>query len=118
MAIRRLRVSLNPFDFVRLLENSKFQKSEPASVRVMTIHQSKGLEFDVVVLPELEGIFFQILRPPSPDPVLVEAPDGSVSGAERPDPAPCCPNALQKAFEDTIGSTGSEEPVRACMIRA
>jgi ATP-dependent helicase/nuclease subunit A len=51
--------SMNPADFVRLLENSRFSKSEPAPVRVMTIHQSKGLEFDIVVLPELDGTLFQ-----------------------------------------------------------
>lgn len=47
--------SLLPVDFVRLLESSRFMKSEAASVKVMTVHQSKGLEFDVVVLPELDG---------------------------------------------------------------
>ena len=35
-------------------------ESAHASVRIMTIHQSKGLEFDAVILPELD---FKMLRP-------------------------------------------------------
>ncbi len=31
------------------------ESSDAAAVRVMTIHQSKGLEFDLVILPELMG---------------------------------------------------------------
>ena len=93
--------SLNPCDFVRLLENSKFQKSEPAPVRVMTIHQSKGLEFDVVVLPDLEVPIFK-------------APDAAFTGpgaGEVPDRVcvwsnkalwPMLPEGLQDAFRDTV----------------
>lgn len=93
--------SLNPCDFVRLLENSKFQKSEPAPVRVMTIHQSKGLEFDVVVLPDLEVPIFK-------------APDAAFTGpsaGEVPDHVcvwcnkalwPMLPPGLQAAFRDTV----------------
>ena len=93
--------SLNPCDFVRLLENSKFQKSEPAPVRVMTIHQSKGLEFDVVVLPDLEVPIFK-------------APDAAFTGpgaGEVPDRVcvwsnkalwPMLPPELQAAFQDTV----------------
>ena len=93
--------SLNPCDFVRLLENSKFQKSEPAPVRVMTIHQSKGLEFDVVVLPDLEVPIFK-------------APDAAFTGpgaGEVPDRVcvwsnkaiwPMLPPGLQAAFRDTV----------------
>ncbi len=43
-------------DFVDFV--SKYQVGEegnPEAVRVMTIHKSKGLEFDLVILPELEG---------------------------------------------------------------
>jgi len=42
--------------FIRLIDS--YESSESASgnaVRVMTVHQSKGLGFDVVVLPELMG---------------------------------------------------------------
>ena len=42
-------------DFVRLVEQRKVEDPTSAPVRVMTIHQAKGLEFDIVVLPELDG---------------------------------------------------------------
>lgn len=42
-------------DFVHLVRTKRVEKPQPAQVRVMTVHQSKGLEFDAVVLPELSG---------------------------------------------------------------
>lgn len=44
-------------DFVRAIETQTVTDPSSAKTRVMTIHQAKGLEFDVVVLPELtEGL--------------------------------------------------------------
>ncbi|MDA1177202.1 MAG: UvrD-helicase domain-containing protein [Planctomycetota bacterium] len=45
--------TLRPRDFLRFVEAQRVAESVVASVRVMTIHQSKGLEFDAVVLPQL-----------------------------------------------------------------
>lgn len=43
-------------EFVAFMERHTERESETAAVlRVMTIHKSKGLGFDVVVLPDLEG---------------------------------------------------------------
>ncbi len=42
-------------DFVALVRAKRIERPQPAAVRVMTVHQAKGLEFDVVVLPELDG---------------------------------------------------------------
>lgn len=99
--------SLNSADFVRLLENSKYQKSEPAPVRVMTIHQSKGLEFDIVVLPELkEGLFRSppvAFTGPSP----VESPDRVCVWANR-DIWPVFPKPIQEAFRDSVDRLVSE----------
>jgi ATP-dependent helicase/nuclease subunit A len=47
--------TLRTVDFIRLIERRKVADPSSADVRVMTIHQAKGLEFDVVVLPELSG---------------------------------------------------------------
>ncbi len=99
--------SLNAADFVRLLETSRFMKSEPAPVRVMTVHQSKGLEFDIVVLPELDGQLFQ--TPPA-------AAGGNAAGEApkfvsiwRSKKLRCMlPESLQKAFEQTVASDLSE----------
>lgn len=48
------QASLRPGDFVRMAKQQKVSAPEAASVRVMTIHQAKGLQFDIVVLPELD----------------------------------------------------------------
>ena len=48
------RATLRSVDFVRLVETQRVADPTSANVRVMTIHQAKGLEFDIVVLPELD----------------------------------------------------------------
>ncbi len=93
--------SLNPGDFVRLLENSKFQKSERALVRVMTIHQSKGLEFDRVVLPELDGTLFKPPQAAFTGPGAGEAPDRVCVWTGKPLRS-LLPQPIQQAFEHTI----------------
>ena len=45
--------SFNIDDFIRFIETEVVEDNEIAQVRVMTIHQAKGLEFDVVVLADL-----------------------------------------------------------------
>ena len=42
-------------DFVRLVRVKRIERSQRAKVRVMTVHQAKGLEFDSVVLAQLDG---------------------------------------------------------------
>ena len=43
-------------DWIRTLENSKLREStRDGMIQVMTVHKSKGLGFDVVILPELDG---------------------------------------------------------------
>ncbi len=43
-------------EFIQFMQRHKLREPESAGVvRVMTIHKSKGLGFDVVVLPDLEG---------------------------------------------------------------
>jgi ATP-dependent helicase/nuclease subunit A len=48
------RATLRTSDFLRVVEQERVEDPTTADVRVMTVHQSKGLEFDVVVLPELD----------------------------------------------------------------
>jgi ATP-dependent helicase/nuclease subunit A len=47
------RSTLRPGDFVRFVEDQRVEEPTGARVRVMTVHQSKGLQFDAVVLPDL-----------------------------------------------------------------
>jgi ATP-dependent helicase/nuclease subunit A len=50
--------TLRPGDFVRIAETERVEDATTARVRVMTVHQAKGLEFDIVVLPELDTPVF------------------------------------------------------------
>ena len=93
--------ALDPCDFIRLLEVSRFQKSEPAPVRVMTVHQSKGLEFDIVVLPELDTPLFRHPSAAVTGPAPAAPPDRVcvwMNQALRP----LLPASLQQAFTDTM----------------
>ena len=49
------RANLRPGDFVRFVESERMEDPSASAVRVMTVHQAKGLEFDAVVLPELNA---------------------------------------------------------------
>ena len=54
--------SLRPSDFVAAVAARKVEDPTAARVRVMTIHQAKGLEFDVVVLPDLGDSMISVWR--------------------------------------------------------
>jgi ATP-dependent exoDNAse (exonuclease V) beta subunit len=48
------RATLRTSDFLDLVSEERVEDPTTADVRVMTVHQSKGLEFDIVVLPEID----------------------------------------------------------------
>lgn len=48
------RAGVRPAEFVRYVGLTKVEDPAAADVRVMTVHQAKGLQFDLVVLPELD----------------------------------------------------------------
>lgn len=66
--------SLQLSDFLRAVRERKFEDPQDEQIRVMTVHQAKGLEFDSVFLPELD----QNLREGRPPRFLVrrEGPAG------------------------------------------
>jgi ATP-dependent helicase/nuclease subunit A len=68
--------SRNISEFIQFMERHVIRGSESAAViRVMTVHKAKGLGFDVVILPDLEGIKLARAR----DGLAVhKAPDRSV----------------------------------------
>ena len=47
------RAGVRPGEFVAYVKKTKVEDPTATQVRVMTVHQAKGLEFDMVVLPEL-----------------------------------------------------------------
>ncbi|MGY8767987.1 MAG: UvrD-helicase domain-containing protein [Pirellulales bacterium] len=50
------QVTLRTEDFVSFVETKKVSDPASSKVRVMNVHQSKGLQFDVVILPELDKL--------------------------------------------------------------
>lgn len=63
--------SLRPTEFCDFVRGKRIPDPSAADIRVMTIHQSKGLQFDIVVLPDL-------------DMVLSGQPSALVSGQSDP----------------------------------
>ena len=70
---------LRPSRFVKHAEAARVEEPDASRVQVMTIHKSKGLEFDAVVLAELHGAFR--FKPT----VLIErdTPTGPVTAVHR-----------------------------------
>lgn len=69
-------VSLRPGDFLRYVQSTEVEEPLSATVRVMTVHKAKGLEFDIVVLAELHQPMGQVrnnsvyvVRPSPTEPV-------------------------------------------------
>ncbi len=69
------RASIRPGDFVLHVERTRREEGAAAPVRVMTVHQSKGLEFDVVVLPDLGQT---MVNDRARDPIKVRDSKGNV----------------------------------------
>jgi len=84
------RASVRPRAFVEHVRNQPVEDPTAGRVKVMTIHASKGLEFDAVVLPDLDGKLFPVHEPiytSRPDPygaieAVSMAPSRSLSAVE------------------------------------
>ena len=69
-------ITLRPKDFVAYVQSTGVEEPSGAMIRVMTINKAKGLEFDIVVLPQLQRTLLNeskalvyTLRPSPTDPV-------------------------------------------------
>jgi ATP-dependent exoDNAse (exonuclease V) beta subunit len=67
-------------DFVRMVREKRVERPQTAPVRVMTVHQSKGLEFDSVILPQLES---DLVRPSTKPVAMVASPYQPPTGLTR-----------------------------------
>jgi ATP-dependent helicase/nuclease subunit A len=82
------RATLEPGDFVKYIEGTPRTSAATSSIRVMTVHKSKGLEFDEVVLPELtrdfsrfnDSIFLHRPHPTSPPSRIVPVLNEKLAG--------------------------------------
>ncbi|MEM7626982.1 MAG: UvrD-helicase domain-containing protein [Planctomycetota bacterium] len=70
---------LRPGRFVDFVEGTRVEDPANAAIRVMTIHKSKGLEFDAVVLPQLDRRLRSVFD------VLIDRPDptGAIEAVYR-----------------------------------
>ena len=93
-------------ELARRIETSSMEEPMPATVRVMTVHQAKGLEFDVVVLGELERRIGELTNP------LLEtlrASTGAVSEVHR------STNQLIRGLSAQLGAARRQELERRAL---
>ncbi|QDV08738.1 ATP-dependent helicase/nuclease subunit A [Planctomycetes bacterium Poly30] len=98
------RPGLRPVDFVDKIRETRVPDPTASTVKVMTIHASKGLEFDIVVLPELgKGIRL--------------APSGFIGGrrneVDPPTVATACPTKEVAHHHEQLGELYRSEEQRS-----
>jgi ATP-dependent exoDNAse (exonuclease V) beta subunit len=74
------RRTLRTRDFIAMAESTAVADPQPSAIHVMTIHQSKGMEFDAVILPELE---WSLARTDTRRPWLILERDGETGPIRR-----------------------------------
>ncbi|MCO6453747.1 MAG: UvrD-helicase domain-containing protein [Pirellulaceae bacterium] len=88
--------------FAQLVETQRVADPSSAAVRVMTVHQAKGLEFEIVVLPELDASlvgqpdWFVVERPVAVGPV------GAVCRYAGREVQQLLPQRFQQMFEQQV----------------
>jgi len=100
--------TLRPTHFVDYVRATRVEEPSPARVRVMTIHASKGLEFDAVVLPELNKLMLH-----GTPVVLEDRPNavGDVRGIYR------CPNAAVRDMVEPLPQLFAQHQTEALYER-
>ena len=51
------RPTIRPSDFVAFASSARAEDPTGSALRVMTVHKAKGLEFDIVLLPDLDALW-------------------------------------------------------------
>lgn len=94
--------TLRTRDFISHIRSEKMEDPSVATIRVMTIHQAKGLEFDAVFVPVLDKTGGLVGQPPT----FVahrDTPTGPITGICRytnKDNLRILPRKVQKWFEE------------------
>ena len=95
-------------DFVRMVREKRIERPQAAPVRVMTVHQSKGLEFDAVVLPQLDGDLVRASNKPIAMSKKLGAPPEGLTRYLSHQEWHFLPKPWQKAFGDATASSMTE----------
>jgi len=94
---------MRPSSFVRAVRESSVENPGAAAVRVMTINRAKGLEFDVVFLPDLEWK----TRVSDQTCLVKRASVGAISGGASPVEAVYArPNAVVQQLDPDLSALG------------
>jgi ATP-dependent exoDNAse (exonuclease V) beta subunit len=96
------RATLRPAEFVRSVREHRVEDPTASQVKVMTVHAAKGLEFDAVVLPELD----ESLGGRSPTWLVARAADGRIESVlrwPRPQALAALVPQLQASCDDVRG---------------
>lgn len=91
-------------EFVRSVQETAVASPESANIRVMTVHKSKGLEFDAVILPELTGALARV--PNSAAYVYRSSPTGPVEAVYR------ATNAATRQLDEGLQYAYEQEQLR------
>ncbi len=108
-----------PRDFIHLVESRKVENPTPARIQLMTVHKSKGLQFDIVFLADLDT---QLVQPPkylTSKPAEAAPPD-CVLVYRSKELKDILPPELQVAYEQTQATdlTGNLCVLYVAMTRA
>ncbi|MEW4531342.1 UvrD-helicase domain-containing protein [Maioricimonas sp. JC845] len=93
--------TLRPTDFADYVATQRMDDPSRDTVRVMNIHQSKGLQFDVVILPELEGRLQAVMPKFVTHFQHAGEPPDCVSLYRNEQQRQLAPPLVQEAFRDT-----------------
>jgi ATP-dependent exoDNAse (exonuclease V) beta subunit len=98
-------------EFIAMIESERVEAPTEDRVRVMTIHKSKGLEFDIVVLPELNSQpMFQRVAWAADD--MTEAPDRVCMHVKR-----VAQEILPPEFRDVFKQTTNRDVIESlCLL--
>src|SRR5690606_17368890 len=103
------QATLRPKDFIRFVEQERVQDPSATRVRVMSVHQAKGLQFDVVVLLLLDHSLISMVPQFVTGGGTTTSPPDLVSVYANQDEQPLLPAKFREAFEQTRAASIREE---------